>query len=55
MHSLDRVNMAWDRQHPCNIGAGVIGACPRFARLVNYFLRRGRVQAFFEISACPLS
>jgi len=31
MHSLDRVNMAWDRQHPCNIGPGVIGACPRFA------------------------
>jgi len=29
MHSLDRVNMAWDRQHPCNIGPGVIGACPR--------------------------
>ena len=32
MHSLDRVNMACDRQHPCNIGPGVIGACPRVAR-----------------------
>jgi len=30
MHSLDRVNRAWDRQHQCNIGPGVIGACPRF-------------------------
>jgi len=30
MHSLDRVNMARDRQRSCNIGPGVIGACPRF-------------------------
>ena len=30
MHSLDRVNMARDRQRSCNIGPGVIGAYPRF-------------------------
>jgi len=30
MHSLDRVNMAWDRQRQCNIRSEVIGACPRF-------------------------
>ena len=30
MHSLDRVNMARNRQRSCNIGPGVIGACPRF-------------------------
>jgi len=30
MHSLDRVNRAWDRQRQYNIGPGVIGACPRF-------------------------
>jgi len=30
MHSLDRVNMARDRQRSCNIGPSVIGACPRF-------------------------
>lgn len=32
MHWLNRVHMAWDRQRRCNIGPGVIGAGPRFAR-----------------------
>lgn len=31
MHSLDHVNMGRYRQRSCNIGPGVIGACPRFA------------------------